>query len=116
MVKKTDTGLIRSRERIFKSLSDGTRLEIIEFLKDGERCVCEIIPSIGKAQSTTSKNLDVLYRAGILERRTDGKKTLYSIKHSEIFQLMREADSLSLKNLSSVTKTMKILEEKLREK
>ena len=114
--RQADAELIISRERIFKALSDGTRLEIIEFLKDGERCVCEIIPSIGKAQSTTSKNLDILFRAGILERRVDGKRTLYSIKHTEIFQLMRGADSLSLKNLSSVSKTLKALKKSVRNK
>jgi len=114
--KKVDAELIASREKIFKALSDRTRLEIVEFLKDGEKCVCEIIPSIGKAQSTTSKNLDVLFRAGILERLVDGKKTLYSIKHAEIFTLIRDADSLSLKNLSSISETVKALKKSVQEK
>jgi len=108
--------LLKSRERIFKALSDKTRLEIIEYLKNGEKCVCEIIPTIGKAQSTTSKNLDILYKAGILERRVDGKKTLYSIKYDEIFQLMRFADSMNLKQLSTLSKTVEALEESLKEK
>lgn len=112
----TDAELLKSRERIFKALSDRTRLEIIEFLKDGERCVCEIIPSIGKAQSTTSKDLDILFRAGILDRRLDGKKTLYWIKHEEIFSLIRDSDQLNLKNYSALAKTVKVLEEKLKEK
>jgi ArsR family transcriptional regulator len=111
-----DSELLKSREKIFKALSDKTRLEIIEFLKDGEKCVCEIIPAIGKAQSTTSKDLDILYKAGILERRVDGKKTLYRIKYDEIFQLMRDADLLSLKYLSTFSKTVKALEETLKEK
>ena len=111
-----DSELLKSRERLFKALSDKTRLEIIEFLKDGERCVCEIIPKLGRAQSTTSKNLDILHKAGILERRVDGKKTLYSIKYDEIFQLMRDADLLSLKYLSTFSKTVKALKEELKEK
>jgi ArsR family transcriptional regulator len=115
MSKKVDSELIASRERIFKALSDRTRLEIIEFLRDGERCVCEIIPSIGKTQSTTSKDLDILFRAGILDRRVDGKKTLYSIKYDEIFKIMRDADQLNLKSFSALSKTVKALEQQLKE-
>ncbi len=91
--RQADAELIVSMERIFKALSDGTRLKIIEFLKDGERCVCEIIPSIGKVQSTTSKNLDILFRAGIFERRVGGKGVIYSIKRAGKIQLMREAEA-----------------------
>lgn len=109
-----DAELTASREQVFKALSDRTRLEIIEYLRNGERCVCEIIPDLGKAQSTTSKNLDILYRAGILERRQDGKKTLYSIKSADVFQLLRDADSLNLKRLSSVERTVRALEKSLR--
>ena len=111
-----DSELLMSRERLFKALSDKTRLEIIEFLKDGERCVCEIIPKLGRAQSTTSKNLDILFKAGVLERRVDGKKTLYSIKYNEIFQIMRDVDQLNLKYLSTFSKTVKALEETLNKK
>lgn len=108
--------LLRFRARVFKALSDRTRLEIIEFLKDGEKCVCEIMPKLGKAQSTTSKNLDILYEAGILDRHVDGKKTIYRIKHKDVFNIMRDVDQLTLKNLSNLSRTVKALEEKLRER
>lgn len=111
-----DAELIKSRERIFKALSDRTRLEIIEFLKDGERCVCEIMPKLGKAQSTTSKSLDILFEAGILDRYMDGKKTIYIIKHDDIFKIMRDVDQLNLKNYSALSKTVKALKERLKEK
>ncbi|RLI30621.1 ArsR family transcriptional regulator, partial [Candidatus Bathyarchaeota archaeon] len=68
------------RVNLLKALANSARLEIIEFLRDGERCVCEIIPILGRAQSTASKHLDILYQAGILDRRTDGKRTLYRIR------------------------------------
>jgi ArsR family transcriptional regulator len=108
--------LLKTRERIFKALSDRTRLEIIELLKDGEKCVCEIIPSVGKSQSTTSKNLDILFRVGILDRRLDGKKTIYCIKHDEIFNMLKDADQLNLKNFSALSKTVAALKQQLKEK
>jgi ArsR family transcriptional regulator len=115
-ISMADIELLKTRERIFKALSDKTRLEIIEFLKNGERCVCEIIPSIGKAQSTTSKNLDILFRAGILERRVDGKKTLYSIKHDEIFDLLKGADQINLKDFSAISEVVEALKKSVGEK
>ncbi len=111
-----DAELLKSREKFFKALSDITRLDIIEFLKDGERCVCEIIPHLGKAQSTTSKNLDILFTAGILDRRIDGKKTFYSIKRNDIFRVLRSIDALNLKNLSSLFETSRALERSINEK
>ena len=102
--------LLEYRAGILKALADPARLEIIELLKDGEKCVCEIIPMLGKTQSTTSKHLDILYREGILDRRIDGKRTLYCIKDpKKIFQLLKMIDSLILDKLSPLTKTVKIL-------
>lgn len=102
------------RVKILSALSDPTRLEVIEFLKDGERCVCEIFPTFEKAQSTISKHLDVLYEAGILDRRIDGKRTLYKIKNLRIFKLLKEVDSLALDQISHLTKAAKILEASVR--
>jgi len=98
------------RAEVFRALSDPVRLEIVEYLKDRERCVCEIFPAFGKVQSTISKHLDILYTAGILDRRTEGQRTLYRIKDSRVFRLMREADVIALSQISALTKVAKILE------
>lgn len=95
--------------KILKALADPIRLQIINLLKDGERCVCEIIPTIGKAQSTTSKHLDILYGAGILNRRIEGKKTLYSVRDPQIFKLLEMLDRFILKQLSPVVEVVKTL-------
>ena len=46
------------RAEILKALGQPTRLKIIDFLRDGERCVCEIFPAIGEEQSNTSRHLN----------------------------------------------------------
>lgn len=96
--------------KILSALSDPTRLDIIAFLKEGERCVCEIFPAFERAQSTISKHLDILYEAGILDRRIDGKRTLYKIKSQEIFKLLKEVDLFALDQISQLIKAVKILE------
>ncbi|RLE48441.1 MAG: ArsR family transcriptional regulator [Candidatus Methanomethylicota archaeon] len=97
------------RLAILKALADPVRLEIIEFLKSGEKCVCEIAPVIGKAQSTVSKHLDILYHAGILDRRIDGRRTLYRIKDEQIFKLLEALDKFIANQLASVAKAFETL-------
>ncbi|MGC9515557.1 ArsR/SmtB family transcription factor [Methanocrinis sp.] len=97
------------RVKILSALSDPTRLEIIEFLGEEERCVCEIVPAFGRAQSTISKHLSILNEAGILERRIDGKRTLYRVKSPRLFALFREVDSLALEEISELKKAEEVL-------
>jgi len=75
--------------RIFKALSDETRLKIVKFLLDGERCVCEIIPHTKRAQSTVSIQLAKLEGLGILKSRRDGKKIYYRIADKRIKGILR---------------------------
>lgn len=70
--------------KILKALADETRLKIVEFLLKGEKCVCEIFPHIKRTQSTTSIQLDVLKKAGIVDSRRQGKKVYYFISKKEI--------------------------------
>ena len=76
------------RADILKSLAQPTRLKIIDFLRDGEKCVCEIFPAIDEEQSNTSRHLNMMLSAGVLSRRKDGLKIYYAIKHPEIFEVI----------------------------
>lgn len=80
--------LIEFRAEILKALAQPTRLKIMDFLRDGERCVCEIFPAIDEEQSNTSRHLNMMLAAGVLSRRKDGLKIYYAIKHPEILQVM----------------------------
>ena len=80
--------LIELRAEILKALGQPTRLKIVDFLRDGERCVCEIFPAIGEEQSNTSRHLNMMLAAGVLSRRKDGLKIYYAIKHPEIVDVI----------------------------
>ncbi|NVO00669.1 MAG: helix-turn-helix transcriptional regulator [Geobacteraceae bacterium] len=73
---------------VLKSLSQPTRLKIIDFLRNGERCVCEIFPAIDEEQSNTSRHLSYMQTHGILSRRKEGVKIFYSVKHPEVFEII----------------------------
>lgn len=79
---------------VLKSLAQPTRLKIIDFLRDGERCVCEIFPAIDEEQSNTSRHLTYMQTHGILSRRKEGVKIYYAVKHREVFEIIDRATAI----------------------
>jgi DNA-binding transcriptional ArsR family regulator len=79
---------------VLKSLAQPTRMKIIEFLRDGERCVCEIFPAIDEEQSNTSRHLNQMQTHGILSRRKEGVKIYYAVKHPEVFEIIALAAAI----------------------
>ena len=59
---------------VFKALADPTRLRILECVKNGEKCICEIIPYTGKSQPNVSQHLKILKNAGLIDDRKDGTR------------------------------------------
>jgi DNA-binding transcriptional ArsR family regulator len=80
-----------------KALGQPTRLQILDLLKNGERCVCEIFPAIDQEQANVSKHLTILKQSGILESRKEGLRVIYWIKNKEVLDLIKVV-SLMLKN------------------
>ena len=75
--------------QILKAFGDETRLNILKFLLNGEKCVCEIFPHIKRTQSTTSIQLSILKKAGILDSRKKGKKVYYFISDKKVYDIFR---------------------------
>lgn len=90
-----------SRSQVFKAIADPTRLEIIEFLKNGEKCQCEIHPELEKSQSTISQHLKILIECGILEMRRDGQKKKYSIKEIDVLRMIELSDVIIKKHIQT---------------
>lgn len=64
---------------LFHALSDTTRLGILEMLRGGEQCVCDLQDGLEAAQSRLSFHLRVLKEAGLVEDRREGRWSYYSI-------------------------------------
>ncbi|HEY9478758.1 MAG TPA: metalloregulator ArsR/SmtB family transcription factor [Gemmatimonadaceae bacterium] len=64
---------------LFHALSDETRLAILEMLRDGERCVCELQTELDAAQSRLSFHLRVLKEAGLVADRREGRWSYYTL-------------------------------------
>jgi ArsR family transcriptional regulator len=63
----------------FHALSDPTRLQIVEMLSHGERCVCELQDVLDAAQSRLSFHLRVLKDAGLVTDRREGRWIHYAL-------------------------------------
>ena len=109
----TATSVSNLRVKILNALSDPIRLQLLEYLSEGEKCVCQIIPAFQRSQSTISKHLNILYEADILERKVDGKRTIYCIKDKKVFEIIRLVDCLALTQISQLAEAGRILENSL---
>jgi ArsR family transcriptional regulator len=78
MPRKPDPATARAAQ-VFHALSDETRLDIIELLGAGERCVCELEAELDAAQSRLSFHLRVLKEAGLVTDRRDGRWSYYEL-------------------------------------
>ena len=76
------------KAKVFSALSDPVRLEMLEFLRGGEKCVCEIIPHVGVIQPVVSRHLKILKSCGLVKRRKDGNRRLYSATDPKIFSII----------------------------
>ena len=72
--------LLEKQAEIVKALAHPVRLAVVEFLLEGERCVCEIAEHVGTEQSNLSKHLAVMTGAGLLGQRKEGLKVYYSAR------------------------------------
>jgi len=65
--------------KVFKALSDETRIRMLHLLSEGELCVCEIMQALQISQTRASRNLGILRDAGLLQDRRDGQWVHYSV-------------------------------------
>ena len=70
---------IRELMSLTKALSDANRVRILLALAPGELCVCQITELFGLSASTTSKHLSILYQAGLLDSRKEGRWIYYRL-------------------------------------
>lgn len=74
-----------------KALSDENRVRALLALRGGELCLCQIIDLLGLAPSTVSKHMDLLARAGLVEKRKDGRWHYFKLAGREAPPAVRQA-------------------------
>ncbi|RYE55025.1 MAG: transcriptional regulator [Rhizobiaceae bacterium] len=64
---------------MFRAFSDRTRLRLLNLLRGGETCVCDLVNVIGAPQPKVSRHLAYLRRAKLVTARRDGMWMYYTL-------------------------------------
>ncbi len=80
MLSKSRQLLFEKQAEVAKAIAHPLRIAVVNFLKDGEQCVCDIAEHIGSERSNVSRHLSVMVNAGLLEYRKEGLKVIYRLK------------------------------------
>lgn len=88
---------------LFHALSDETRLGLLDRLKHGEQCVCELTEAMKAGQSRLSFHLKVLKDAGLIRDRREGRWMYYSLNREAVGELEEWVGELKKGVKSSVS-------------
>ena len=81
---------MREFTAVSKAIADENRVRMLAALRQGELCVCQITELFGLSASTTSKHLSILYQAGLLNSRKEGRWIYYALPGKEAPAMIRE--------------------------
>jgi ArsR family transcriptional regulator, arsenate/arsenite/antimonite-responsive transcriptional repressor len=85
---------MRDLIKIFKALSDETRLRMLKLIQQRELCVCEIMQAMQISQTRASRNLGVLKNAGFITDKREGPWVHYSINKRKVNEYHQEIEKL----------------------
>jgi DNA-binding transcriptional ArsR family regulator len=80
--------VIELKAEILKALAQPTRLKILECLRKGEKCICEIVPAIDGEQSNISRHISLMQRCRLVTTRKDGVRVLVKVRDPKIFDVL----------------------------
>ncbi len=76
----TSRKLYEMKAEVIQAAGHPIRLAIIDFLRDGEQCVCDIAGHVGAQRSNVSRHLAVMLKAGVVDCRKEGLRVMYTLK------------------------------------
>lgn len=85
---------------ITRALGDEARIRALLALREGELCLCQIIDLIALAPSTVSKHMSLLYDAGLVERRKEGRWHYYRLAGRGAPPMVKQALRWTLASLA----------------
>jgi ArsR family transcriptional regulator len=99
--------------KVFKVLSDETKLRILNLLLERECCVCEVVQALEISQSRASRGLTALYDIGFLKLKKEGLWSLYSIDKEGMKEYLSQLVEVVKKGLEE-NKTVAMDKERLK--
>lgn len=88
--------------RVAKAMSSGNRLELLEFLAQGERAVDALADVSGMTVANTSQHLQLLRQAGLVESRKEGLRVYYRLSGDDVVGLLDALRQVAERHLAEV--------------
>jgi len=99
--------IFESKAEILRVLAQPTRLKILELLRNGERCICEIVPAaINGEQSNISRHISLMQKSHLVNTRKDGVKVMVKVSDPKVFEIL---GSISLLLKKQIVETGKLI-------
>lgn len=95
-----DKEFYKLKTNVVKALANPVRLMIIDCLRDGEKCVCEIVNQLKEEQSNISKSLGILKSNGLIKDRKEGLNVYYRLNLCCINEFFCCLDNIISENLN----------------
>jgi ArsR family transcriptional regulator len=104
-----DDRVLELKAEVLKILAQPTRLKILELLRDGERCICEIVPAINGEQSNISRHISLMQKSRLVTTRKDGVKVMVKVKDPRVFEILDRIGIILRNQLSEQRKLIHAL-------
>jgi DNA-binding transcriptional ArsR family regulator len=108
-VDATSRKLFQLKAGIIQAAGHPIRLAIIDYLKSGEQCVCDIAAHVGAQRSNVSRHLAVMLKAGLVDCRKDGLNQIYSLKSPCVVKLLLCATNVLRHQATERTAVLRML-------
>jgi DNA-binding transcriptional ArsR family regulator len=92
---RADDDDIEAGYEVFQALANEDRLRLLEALRHGERCGCELMVVLDAPQSTVATHLRKLREAGLVKNRKKGRWNYYRIADSGVMDILDLAMTLN---------------------
>ena len=90
-----ESAAVELKSEVLEALAHPNRIRILEFLRQGPRCNCEIAPELDIEQSNLSRHLKILVQAGILMSWKEGLRVNFRVVDARTFRLLDIAAAIA---------------------
>jgi DNA-binding transcriptional ArsR family regulator len=96
--------------RVARALGHPTRIAILEMLRRGEVCVCEMGPELEASQANVSQHLAILRDNNLVVARRDGTRMMYRVTDERVFRVLDLMGSIAHNQLDAARQALAALE------
>lgn len=94
---------------ILKALAHPTRIKIVEMLREGEKCVCEMLSLLQLEQPNISQHLTILRNHGVVQTEKRGLFIFYQLKNKKLGEILEILEEIILEEIKENQKVIKEL-------